>query len=83
MITLWRESDWWERVVAIFFIAIAIVMLTFIPSLLKPKSLTQACQLWEGYYVQTQACIDYRIDQCMITERYTLDQCVLLIGGGK
>ncbi len=28
----------------------------------------------------TQQCIDYRIDQCMITERYTLDQCVTLVG---
>lgn len=27
----------------------------------------------------SQRCIDYRIDQCMATERYDLDQCVLLV----
>lgn len=31
----------------------------------------------------SQACIDYRIGQCLKTERYTMDQCVTLIGGGK
>lgn len=29
----------------------------------------------------SQACIDHRVNECLKTERYTMDQCVNLIGG--
>lgn len=28
----------------------------------------------------TQACLDYRVERCLRTEKYTRDQCVMLVG---
>ena len=47
---------------------------------LDPRPISEVCANSENIQ---QACIDYRIDQCLATERYTMDQCVSLIGGGK
>ena len=32
---------------------------------------------------QSFTCKDWRVQACLKTERYTLDQCVILIGGSK
>ena len=38
--------------------------------------LSKAC-----YNIVSQSCIDYRMDECLASERYTRDECILLVAG--
>jgi len=31
---------------------------------------------------QSFACLDYQVAQCVASERYTRDECIMLVGGG-
>lgn len=60
-----------------FTIFIVILIAIALVSVLTPKTLEQSCAWAENVH---QTCVDYRIDQCLKNERYTLDQCVELVG---
>lgn len=81
MIKAIRAIDYLDLATKLGFAILVIVLVLFVIgfgiSVTRPRPLSQWCN--DSANV-TQACIDYRVDTCMATERYTFNQCVTLVG---
>lgn len=86
-VAIWLDSaaDWWDKwgdgviiwgTILLIAVLVTVIGLGFV-KMLEPKPLEIRCAYADNV---TQECIDYRVDQCLQTERYSLDQCVELVG---
>lgn len=63
---------------AAMIIGLGLVLLMFIIALYSAfaSPLAKAC-----VNTISQSCIDYRMDECLASERYTREECILLVAG--
>lgn len=75
-------TDWfWEILFVVFlFVAMGVVIMAISPIIDRQLHDKSACYIKSE---KSMECIQERMDQCLKTEQYTKDQCVILIGGGK
>lgn len=62
---------------ALILVLVAIVLIVIIAAL-SPVLQGNPCVRPESF-----ECVDYRVQECVKTEQYTRDECIVLIGGGK
>jgi hypothetical protein len=74
-------DDWFFTIlfgiVVIFAIAIILIRI-FDPTSLNSKI---PCHDTLFSHDQSFACLDYRVQQCAASERYTREECIVLVGG--
>lgn len=64
--------------IVVIIIVFVVVFGPFIVRTLGTDHSADPC--WTGTIVQ---CQDSKVEQCLALEKYTKDQCVILVGGGK
>lgn len=69
--------------IAVMILAVVIAILVLILPFFDPKNLENPCRAIVGDVSDSFECLDYKVNQCLASEKYTKDQCVELVGNGE
>ena len=75
----WKDEDGASRIIVVMAGLGLIVIILFAVLLIVDPPARDACR--GRYYDYSQECLDQRMDNCLESERYTRNECIVLIGG--
>lgn len=76
--TVEKHADTINIVMAIIFVAVFVILFMTLAVKSIDESHANPC-----HDPQSFTCLDQRVHECVASEKYTQEQCVILVGGNK